>query len=65
MDQKKFKSIRESVLIKKFDAGQDTVEVKQTLDCFDIFVNGQKVESFKTKDTALEIAEEAAKAIGN
>jgi len=65
MDQKRFKNIRESVSIKIFEAGQDTVEVREALGLFNIYINDQKVETFKTKNMALEVAEQAAEALGN
>lgn len=65
MDQKRFKQIRESGLsIKVYSAGQDKVEVRRAINSFDVYMNDQKVESFKTQQMALEIAEEASKALG-
>lgn len=63
-EQKRFKNIREPVSIQVFDAGNDMVEVKENLGLFDIYVNDLKVETFKTKNMALEIAEQAAEALG-
>lgn len=63
-EQKRFKNIREPVSIKVFDTGSDVVEVKENLGLFDIYVNDLKVETFKTKNMALEIAEQAAEALG-
>lgn len=65
MDQKRFKNIRESVSIKVFETGQDKVEVREALGLFNIYINDQKVETFKTKNMALEVAEQAAEALGN
>jgi hypothetical protein len=65
MDQKRFKQIRESgSSIKVYSAGQDKVEVRRAINSFDVYMNDQRVESFKTQQMALEIAEEASKALG-
>ena len=65
MDQKRFKNIRESgTSIKVYSAGEDKVEVRWAINSFDVYMNDQKVESFKTQQMALEIAEEASKALG-
>lgn len=65
MDQKRFKQFRDSVSIKVFEAGKYWVEVRQNRNSYDIFVDDHKVESFRTKQRALETAEQAAKALGN
>jgi hypothetical protein len=65
MEQKRFKSLRNSAIIKQYDAGDIQIQVQQRVDHFDIYVDGVKVETFKTKDAALKVAEQAAKGIGN
>ena len=65
MEQKKFKSLRNSAIIKQFDAGDIKIHVENHMDHFDIYVDGVKVETFKTKDAALKTAEQAVKGIGN
>jgi TfoX/Sxy family transcriptional regulator of competence genes len=63
MEQKRFKSLRESVSIKMFEADDYRVEVRQSFSSYDIFVNDQLVESFKTKEMALEVAEQSIEAL--
>lgn len=63
MDQKRFKNFREPATIKIFEAGEDWIEVQQDVDRYDIVINDQVVETFKTKDMALAIAEQAAEAL--
>jgi uncharacterized membrane protein len=65
MDQKKFKNLRESITIQLFDAGKATIEVKRSINSFDVYVNDFMVEAFKTEKMALEVAKEAADAIRN
>lgn len=65
MEQKKFKSLRNPAVVKEYDAGDIKIQVQKHMDRFDIYVDGVKVETFKTKDAALKVAEQAAKGIGN
>ena len=63
MDQKRFKNFREPATIQVFEAGEDRIEVQQDVDRYDIVINDQVVETFKTKDMALSVAEETVKAL--
>ena len=63
MEQKRFKSLRESVSVKTFETDDYRVEVRQNFSSYDIFVNDQLVESFKTKEMALEVAEQSIEAL--
>jgi hypothetical protein len=63
MEQKRFKSLRESVSIKTFETDDYRVEVRQNFSSYDIFINDHLVESFKTKEMALEIAEQSIEAL--
>jgi hypothetical protein len=63
MEQKRFKSLRESVSITIYEAGEYRVEVKDNFSSYDIFVNDHLVESFKTKEMALEVAEQSIEAL--
>jgi hypothetical protein len=63
MEQKRFKSLRESVSIEIFETDNYRVEVRQNFSSYDIFVNDHLVESFKTKETALEIAKQSVEAL--
>jgi hypothetical protein len=63
MEQKRFKSLRESVSITIYEAGEYRVEVKDNFSSYDIFVNDHLVESFKTKEMALEVAEQTIEAL--
>lgn len=63
MDQKRFKSLREPATIKIFEAGQEQIEVQRGIDRYDIVINDQVVETFKTKDMALSVAEQTAEAL--
>ena len=63
MEQKKFKSFR-SAIIQEYDAGVNKIRVEETAGHFDVYINDDIVETFKTKFTALKIAEETAKDIG-
>ena len=63
MEQKKFKSLRNSAIIKQFDAGDIKIRVENHMGHFDIYVDGVKVESFKTEYMALKTAEETANGI--
>jgi hypothetical protein len=63
MEQKRFKSLRESVSLKTFETDDYRVEVRQNFSSYDIFVNDQLVESFKTKEMALEVAEQSIEAL--
>jgi hypothetical protein len=65
MELKKLKDIRESgKILLSLPAGTDKVEVKETLGVYYIYINDLKVETFRTKETALEVANEAAQALG-
>lgn len=63
MDQKRFKYFRQPATIKVFEAGEDKIEVQQDIDQYDIVINDQVVETFKTKDMALSVAEQTAEAL--
>jgi hypothetical protein len=63
MDQKRFKYFREPATIKRFEAGEDRIEVQQDIDHYDIVINDQVVETFKTKEMALTVAEQTAEAL--
>jgi hypothetical protein len=63
MEQKKFKSLRNSTIIKQYDVEDIQIQVQKHMDRFDIYIDGVKVETFRTKDMALKTAEEAAKGI--
>jgi hypothetical protein len=63
MEQKRFKSLRESVSLKTFETDDYRVEVRQNFSSDDILVNDQLVESFKTKEMALEVAEQSIEAL--
>lgn len=63
MDQKRFKYLREPATIQVFEAGEDKIEVKKTIDLYDIVINDQVVETFKTRDMALTVASETAEAL--
>jgi hypothetical protein len=63
MEQKRFKSLRESVSIKTFETDDYRVEIRQNFNSYDIFINDHLVESFKTKEMALEIAEQSIEAL--
>ena len=65
MELKRFKSLRNSAIIKEFDAGDIKIHVENRMGHFDIYVDGVRVETFKTKEAALKVAEQAAKGIGN
>ena len=65
MEQKKFKSLRNPTLVKEHSVGDIQIQVQKCLGHFDIYVDGVKVETFRTKNMALLTAEQAAKALGN
>lgn len=65
MDLKRLKNIRESGrILLSLPAGTDKVEVKEALGSYGIYINDQRVETFRTKETAFEVAIEAAEALG-
>lgn len=65
MDLKRLKNIRESGrILLSLPAGTEKVEVKEALGLYGIYINDQKVETFRTKETAFEVAIEAAEALG-
>ena len=65
MELKRLKDIRESGrTLLSLPAGTDKVEVKETLGLYGIYINDQRVEAFRTRETALEVAIEAAEALG-
>ena len=63
MEQKKFKSLRNPTLVKEHSVGDIQIQVQKCLGHFDIYVDGVKVESFKTEYMALKTAEETANGI--
>lgn len=63
MEQKRFKSLRESVSIVIHETDKYRVEVKNNFGSYDIFVNDHLVESFKTKEMALEVTEQTIEAL--
>lgn len=66
MELKKFKELRnigESVFSQT--TGNIKVEVVKTIDEYVLYVDGSIAESFRTKEAALEAAEDAVESLGN
>ena len=65
MELKRFKQIRESgKIIKSYVSGENNIEVKETFNAITISLNAEIVETFKTKEMALLVAEQIYNALG-
>lgn len=65
MELKRFKQIRESgKIIKSYVSGENNIEVKETFNAITISLNAEIVETFKTKEMALLVAEQTYNALG-
>ena len=64
MELKKFKELRLISITEKV-TNDNKVEVKKTNDLFAVCIDGLVVETFKTKEAAIEAADDAIEALGN
>lgn len=65
MELKRFKQIRESgKIIKNYVSGENCIEVIETFNAITISLNAEIVETFKTKEMALLVAEQIYNALG-